>query len=272
MVYAKMGTRLQLYKMIPTMGRNQILLAGLSAGSTKTISGTSIKVKVCEMDKDGGDIDYAMITIYDTSLGQTDLCNSGGGSNSDSSSDDECLTGGARCTSNIDCAQVNVRVVYVEEVNVVQVVPEEMMMTTMMTTMMTNVPKMASPVPTTVNAALVVFAKLFAQVVAPFVVQVVPEEMMMTTTAMTTTMTTTTNVPKMASPVPTTVIAAPVVFAKHLAEVVAPFVSHSQVVPPPGPVEVVAEEEHPVGLVDATAKDIVRGDETSKNRLTIQLT
>ena len=51
------------------------LVDGLDAGEVTTIPGTSIIFKVCDKGKDGS-IDFAKISIYDTSLGQTSTCDS----------------------------------------------------------------------------------------------------------------------------------------------------------------------------------------------------
>jgi hypothetical protein len=50
------------------------MVGGLDAGESVTIPGTSIVVKVCALDSEAT-FDFAKVSVYDTSLGQSSTCN-----------------------------------------------------------------------------------------------------------------------------------------------------------------------------------------------------
>jgi hypothetical protein len=50
------------------------MVGGLDAGESVIIPGTSIVVKVCALDSEAT-FDFAKVSVYDTSLGQSSTCN-----------------------------------------------------------------------------------------------------------------------------------------------------------------------------------------------------
>jgi hypothetical protein len=51
------------------------MVGGLDAGESVTVPGTSIVIEVCERVDSVGTFDFAKVSVYDTSLGQSSTCN-----------------------------------------------------------------------------------------------------------------------------------------------------------------------------------------------------
>jgi hypothetical protein len=68
------GDQVTVVQQSATSDNESEMLGGLDAGQSITIPGTSIVVKVCGLDSEAT-FDFAKVSVYDTSLGQSSNCN-----------------------------------------------------------------------------------------------------------------------------------------------------------------------------------------------------